>query len=98
MSQYAFGQIVSNINALVATGGIRDQKGHALAEWDRDGLVGWDVGLNTYFLQLDIGEPPAWWIIEPDGIQSFDELCLVINDLFQQPPGVFQFQNVIKQV
>jgi len=97
MSQYAFCQIVSNINLLIAAGGIQDRKGYTLAEWYSDGFVGWDAALNTYFVQLDVGDPPAWWIIEPDGIRSFGELCLVINDLFQQPLGVFQFQNVITQ-
>ena len=97
MSQYAFCQIVSNIDQLVATGNITDSEGYSLSQWDSNGFVGWDVGLNTYFLQLDIGEPPAWWIIEPEGIQTFSDLCDVINEIFGQPPGVFAFQNVISQ-
>jgi hypothetical protein len=97
MSQYAFCQIIANINSLLEAGGIKDQKGYTLAEWEREGFVGWDAALNTYFLQLNVGDPPAWWIIEPNGIRSFDELCLLINELFQQPPGVFHFQNVIRQ-
>ena len=97
MSQYAFCQIVSNIDALIAAGGISDVKGYPLEEWDNNGFVGWDPSLNTYFLQLDVGDPPAWWITDPNGIKSFADLCTVVNDIFQQPPGVFHFHDIISK-
>lgn len=95
MSQYAFCQIISNINNLIAAKNIVDLKGYTLAEWDREGFVGWDKGLGTYFLQLDIGDPIAWWIIDRGAIPTFQTLCSVINKLFNQPEGVFQFNDII---
>jgi len=39
-----------------------DSAGFSLKNWRDFGVVGWDDGLYTYFIQLDMGnDEPEWW-------------------------------------
>ena len=58
MSRYAFGDLFN-----VGNGSFIDMAGFYLAQWIDYGVLGWDNGLETYFIQLDMGadDAPAWW-------------------------------------
>lgn len=77
-------------------------KGYPLFAWLRECIVGWDEGLETYFIQsfevcIDGCDELVWWLgVTPREIPSFDMLCTVINSLFDNKVN-FKFINNIEK-
>ena len=75
-----------------------DLKGYGLSYWLDECLVGWDPGLETYFLQcIELGhETLEWWIgTSPKEITEFDQLTYIIESLFNHQVE-FEFVNNIQ--
>lgn len=59
MSRYAFDEIFNTSNSNAED---LDSAGFSLQNWIDYGVIGWDNGLESYFIQLDMDEDtPKWW-------------------------------------
>lgn len=110
MSRHSFDEIISNAEALAKQYDLDNgeseieeplcQKGYGLSDWLRDGIVGWDPNLNTYFIQQgeieeDGCDTLEWWLgTFTKQIPTFDVLCSVINEIFSHKV-VFEFVDTI---
>lgn len=63
--------------------GHSDCKGNSYQAWLDYGVIGFDDGLGTYFLQLDIDDYPTWWFGNTSReIESPYQLLAIIARLF----------------
>ncbi len=75
----------------------KDSAGFSLKDWKEFCVVGWDSGLDTYFMQLDMNEDePKWWfgssfaeIKSPYAIQA------LLSRLFDIEPPAFNPEGLI---
>ena len=108
MSRHCFSNIVKNTNELITKYDLEngeseieepcDIKGYGLSEWFDQGVVGWDEPMGTYFIQcIEEGDELVWWLGTTfREIQSFEEVCMLINKIFENTVD-FEFVDVIKQ-
>ena len=103
MSRYALGAIVTNAREILersaADPGIEmpvDSKGFTIAEWFEHGIVGWDPGLDTYFVQFPDGSDELFWWIGgyPGEIKDFEELRSLLHRMFSLSPGSLKIQEI----
>lgn len=78
-----------------------DREGYGLSEWFDMGIVGWDPGLETYYLQcieINGGDELAWWIgTSYKEIELFENLTTLINKIFNDQIK-FEFTDSIQKV
>lgn len=95
MSRQPFIEILRNAEALLRedaesleqepdSDGLCDAEGYALEDWLDYAEVGWDEGLQTYFLQaIELADGPVWWFgTAPRELPTFQALCNAVNRAF----------------
>lgn len=96
MSRITFDELVVNATTLAESDlTVKDTKGYSIWDWIEYGVIGWDPGLNTFFVQLDLGrDEPVWWFgTEPNQLKSFNTLCQTVNQVFGVADGFFSFEH-----
>lgn len=67
--------------------------GYQISTWEAYAILGWDDGLETYFLSLEDGNSSVWWFgTTPQEIKSPYTLCAIIERLFDRAPPAFAFR------
>ncbi len=81
--------------------GKTDSAGFSLKDWKDFGVIGWDNGLDTYFMQLDMdNDTPEWWfgasfaeIKSPYAIQALLSRIFDVELPSFNPEGLIALEN-----
>lgn len=93
MSRYSFDELVKDVAE------VGDCKGHAYQSWLEYGVVGFDGGLDTYFLQLEVNDQLVWWFGRtPKEIDSPYQLLAIIARLFDIETSVEYHQGIVDEL